>query len=51
MKYVQKHFWNEHLGLCALQVFLCALVSRHVCTRTRAQPIEGTWVEGERVME
>jgi len=26
LKYVQKHFWKEHL--CALQVFLCALVSR-----------------------
>src|SRR6218665_3705871 len=26
MKYVQKHFWREHL--CALKVFLCALVSR-----------------------
>src|SRR6218665_962807 len=29
MKYVQKHFWKEHL--CALQVFFCALVSWLVC--------------------
>jgi len=37
MKYVQKHFWKEQLR--ALQVFLCALVSRLiiVCARTRAQ--------------
>jgi len=28
----KKHFWMEHL--CALQVFLCALVSRSVCART-----------------
>ena len=33
MEYVQKHLWKEHL--CALQVFLCALVSRPVCTRTQ----------------
>jgi len=35
MKYVQKHFSKDHL--CALQVFLCALVSRLVCTPTNAQ--------------
>src|SRR6218665_669673 len=35
MKYVQKHFWREHL--CALQVFLCAPVSQLVCTHTCAQ--------------
>jgi len=35
MKYVQKQFWKEHL--CALKVFLCALVSRPVWARTRAQ--------------
>src|SRR6218665_1410974 len=35
MKYVQKHFWKEHL--CVLQVFLCALVSRLLCACTRAQ--------------
>jgi len=35
MKYVKNHFWKENL--CALKVFLCALVSRHVCARTRAQ--------------
>jgi len=29
MKYVQTHFWKEHL--CALEVFLCALVSQPVC--------------------
>ena len=34
-KYVQKHFWKKHL--CALQVFLCALVSRPVCIRIDAQ--------------
>src|SRR6218665_1175347 len=32
---VHKHVWKEHL--CALQVFLCALVSRLVSVRTRAQ--------------
>jgi len=31
----QKEFLKEHL--CALKVFLCALVSRPVCTRTHAQ--------------
>src|SRR6218665_261853 len=36
MKYVQKPFCKKHLY--ALQVFLCALVSRPVCARTRAQP-------------
>jgi len=35
MKYVQKHLWKEHL--CALQVFLCVLISQLVCTRTCAQ--------------
>jgi len=35
MKYGQKHFWREHV--CALQVFLCALVSQTVCACTRAQ--------------
>jgi len=35
MKHVQKHFWKEHL--CAPQVFLCALVSRLVYARIRAQ--------------
>src|SRR6218665_279938 len=38
MKYVQKHFWREHL--CALHVFLCALtalVPRPVCAQTCAQ--------------
>ena len=35
MKYVQKHFWKEHLY--ALKVFLCALISWLVCARTRAQ--------------
>jgi len=35
MKYVQKHFWREHL--CALQVFLCAPVSQLVCAHTCAQ--------------
>src|SRR6218665_3299652 len=35
MKYVQNTVWREHL--CALQVFLCALVSRPVCARTCAQ--------------
>src|SRR6218665_3798980 len=34
-KHVQIHFWKEHL--CALQFFLCALVSQLVCVRTRAQ--------------
>jgi len=33
MKYVPKHFWKEHLR--ALQVFLCALISRPVCTRAQ----------------
>src|SRR6218665_3802095 len=32
------HFWREHLcDLCALLVFLCALVSQPICTHTRAQ--------------
>jgi len=35
MKYVQKHFFKDNL--CALQVILCALISRPVCARTRAQ--------------
>jgi len=35
MKFVQKHVWKEHL--CALQVFLCALISGLVCTRTCVQ--------------
>ena len=29
IKHVQKHIWKEHL--CALQVFLCVLVSRPMC--------------------
>jgi len=33
MKYVQKHVLKE--TLCALQVFLCALIARPVCTHTR----------------
>ena len=32
-KSVQKHFWTEHL--CALQVFLCALISWPVCAQFR----------------
>ena len=39
MKYVQKHFWKEHL--CELQVFLCALVSWLVCMRS-AHSLERT---------
>jgi len=35
MKYVHAHFLKENL--CALQVFLCALIWRPVCARTRAQ--------------
>jgi len=35
MKHVQTHFLKENL--CALQVFLCALILRPVCARTRAQ--------------
>ena len=31
MKMWKKHFWRDHL--CALQVFLCALISRPVCIR------------------
>ena|SRR6218665_490268 len=31
----KRHFWREHL--CALQVLLCALVSRPVSAHTRAQ--------------
>jgi len=38
MKYVQKHFWREHL--CALQVFLCALISRPVFSHS----LEGTLI-------
>src|SRR6218665_1806259 len=30
IKYVQNHFLKENL--CALKIFLCALISRHVCT-------------------
>jgi len=40
MKYVQKHFWKELLY--ALQVFLCAHVSRSGCERTHS--LEGTLV-------
>jgi len=29
-----KHFWREHFF--ALQIFLCALISRPVCARTQA---------------
>ena len=35
VNFVHKSFWKEHLY--ALQVFLCVLVSRHVCARTRSQ--------------
>jgi len=35
MKYGQKHFLTENV--CALQVVVCALISRPVCARTRAQ--------------
>jgi len=35
MKYVKKIFFKESLR--ALQVFLCALISRPVCVRTCAQ--------------
>jgi len=35
IKYVQKHFSQKIF--CALQVSLCALISRPVCARTRAQ--------------
>src|SRR6218665_275202 len=35
MKYVQIHFLQEMF--CALQVFLCALISQTVCVRTCAQ--------------
>jgi len=51
MEYVQKHFCKEHL--CALQVFLCALVSRLVYVRTRTQLRNtdlislGTWIQIE----
>ena len=31
-KYMQKNFWKKHL--CALQVFLCALVSWPMCEGT-----------------
>jgi len=40
MKYVEKRFWKE--CLCALQVFLCALVSQLVCARN----LERTLLEG-----
>jgi len=35
MKYARKHFPKEHL--CALQVFLCVLVSRPAFAQTHAQ--------------
>jgi len=35
MKCVQKHYLKENL--CALQVFLCALISRPAWARTHAQ--------------
>jgi len=35
MKYVQTHVFKGNV--CVLQVFLCALISRPVCTRTRTQ--------------
>jgi len=41
MKYVQNHFWKEHL--CALQVLLCALVSRLLA---HAHSLEGTLLNG-----
>jgi len=43
---VQKRFWNELF--CVLQVFLCALVSRSVRARARAQ-LTGNVVVGERL--
>src|SRR6218665_1349555 len=50
MKCVQKHFSIEYL--CAPQVFLCALVSRPVCPRMRAQlrgnMCHGTYVKVEK---
>jgi len=33
MKYVQQQFLKE--PLCALQVFLCVLISRSVCTHAQ----------------
>jgi len=44
MKYVQKHFWKEHL--CALQVLLYVLFSRLVCARAQMHSLEGTLVSG-----
>ena len=44
MKYVPKHFWKEHL--CALQVFLCVLVSQLVCAR--AHSLRGTLPMGHK---
>jgi len=40
MKYVQKHFWKEHL--CALQVFLCVHISWLVCAHAHTHSLEGT---------
>src|SRR6218665_173487 len=40
MQCLQKHFWKEYL--CALQVFLCAFVSRLVCACTHAHSLKGT---------
>src|SRR6218665_3689801 len=39
MKYVQTHFLRENL--CALQDFLCALISRPVCARTQLREMTG----------
>src|SRR6218665_3262685 len=49
MKCVQKHFWMKHL--CALQGFLCALVSRPVCAHTRAQHREKNVGRGGALVE
>jgi len=42
VKYVQKHFWKEHL--CTLQVFLCALFSQPVCVCTHVRGLGGTLI-------
>src|SRR6218665_633756 len=36
MIYVRKHFWKEHL--CALEVFLRALISHPTCMCARTRP-------------
>jgi len=40
MRFVQTKFLKENL--CALQAFMCALISRPVCMHTRAHSLEGT---------